>query len=133
MLVTIICGVSSSSDRPTTAVFPLEASTVECRQVQSVLDTVGRRWSGAILVAASRGARRFVDYRRAVPGISDRMLTLRLKELAGFGLLRRDVVPSTPVQIFYEPTDRGRELLSVLGPVFRWGEKHAAVEAGTAL
>jgi DNA-binding HxlR family transcriptional regulator len=125
--------VISSSDKLAPAAVPPEASTDECRRVQSVLDTVGRRWSGAILVAASRGARRFVDYRRAVPGISDRMLTLRLKELAGLGLLRRDVVPSTPVQIFYAPTDRGRELLQVLGPVFRWGEKLADVEAATVL
>ncbi|WP_127502962.1 winged helix-turn-helix transcriptional regulator [Actinoplanes solisilvae] len=96
----------------------------ECRQVQSVLDTVGRRWSGAILVAASRGARRFVDFRRTVPGISDRMLSVRLKELETLGLLRREVIPSTPVQILYEPTALGRELLHVLQPLFRWGEKH---------
>lgn len=102
------------------------ATTTECRQVQSVLDTVGRRWSGAIMVAASRGARRFGEFRQAIPGISDRMLSLRLKELEGLGLLRRDVVPSTPVQILYEPTPLGRELLQVLQPLFRWGEKHLA-------
>jgi DNA-binding HxlR family transcriptional regulator len=103
---------------------PPEAAAVECRQVQSVLDTVGRRWSGAIMVAASRGARRFTDFRRAIPGISDRMLSQRLKELENLGLLSRTVVPTTPVQILYEPTARGLELLHNLQPLFRWGEKH---------
>ncbi|MEU7845978.1 helix-turn-helix domain-containing protein [Micromonospora parva] len=103
---------------------PPEATAAECRQVQSVLDTVGRRWSGAIMVAASRGARRFTDFRRAIPGISDRMLSQRLKELENLGLLSRTVVPTTPVQILYEPTARGSELLDFLQPLFRWGEKH---------
>ena len=105
-------------------VSPPEAAAAECRQVQAVLDTVGRRWSGTIMVAASRGARRFTDFRRAVPGISDRMLSQRLKELEALGLLSRTVVPSTPVQILYEPTTRGLELLTTLQPLFRWGEKH---------
>src|SRR4051812_14837902 len=106
------------------ATTPPEATAAECRQVQSVLDTVGRRWSGSLMVAASRGARRFGDFRRAVPGISDRMLSQRLKELESLGLLRREVIPSTPVQIIYEPTPRGLELLQVLQPLFKWGEKH---------
>jgi DNA-binding HxlR family transcriptional regulator len=96
--------------------------------VQSVLDMVGRRWSGAILVAAFRGARRFGDYLRAVAGISDRMLTLRLKELEALGLLRRDVVPSTPVQISYGLTDRGDQLLQALQPLFSWGGQHLVAE-----
>ena len=108
-----------------------EAAATECRQVQSVLDTVGRRWSGAVMVAASRGARRFTDFRRVIPGISDRMLSQRLKELENLGLLSRTVVPSTPVQIFYEPTARGRELLAHLQPLLQWGEKHLPALAPT--
>jgi DNA-binding HxlR family transcriptional regulator len=105
-------------------IIPPEASAAECRQVQSVLDTVGRRWSGAIMVAASRGARRFTEFRRAIPGISDRMLSQRLRELENLGLLSRTVVPTTPVQILYEPTTRGLELLQHMQPLFQWGEKH---------
>jgi DNA-binding HxlR family transcriptional regulator len=103
---------------------PPEAAAAECKRVQSVLDTVGRRWSGSIMVAASRGARRFTDFRRAIPGLSDRVLSQRLKELERLGLLSRTVVPSTPVQIRYEPTVRGLELLRLLQPLFRWGEEH---------
>jgi len=106
----------------------LEATTTECSQVEHVLDTVGRRWSGAILVAAARGARRFGEYRRVVTGISDRMLSQRLKELEALGLIRRDVVPSTPVQILYEPTALGLELLKALQPLFRWGEQRLRPE-----
>ncbi|GIJ29595.1 transcriptional regulator [Micromonospora qiuiae] len=112
----------------TTSADTHDATSIQCRRVQSVLDTVGRRWSGAIMVAAHRGARRFSDYRRSIDGISDRMLTVRLKELESLGLLRRQVIPSTPVQVIYEPTDRGLDLLRVLEPLFRWGERHLATK-----
>nr|WP_296069767.1 winged helix-turn-helix transcriptional regulator [uncultured Actinoplanes sp.] len=63
-------------------------------EVLGVLDKFGRRWTGEILVAGMQGARRFPEYRRAVDGISDRMLTVRLRELEELGLLSRTVVPT---------------------------------------
>jgi DNA-binding HxlR family transcriptional regulator len=103
---------------------PPEAAAAECQQVQLVLDTIGRRWAGSIMIAASHGARRFTDFRRAIPAISDRMLSQRLKELESLELLSRTVVPTTPVQILYEPTERGLDLLSQLQPLLNWGKKH---------
>ena len=52
-----------------------------CDSYQALLEFVGRRWVGAVLLAGSQGARRFSEYRSLVPGISDRLLSLRLKEL----------------------------------------------------
>ncbi|GAA4913262.1 catDE operon transcriptional regulator CatR [Streptomonospora salina] len=94
-----------------------------------MLELVGRRWMGVILLAGARGAQRFSEYRRFIGQISDRMLSQRLKELESAGLLERDVVPTTPVQILYRPSDRGRGLLDALEPLVTWG--HMYREDGT--
>jgi DNA-binding HxlR family transcriptional regulator len=92
--------------------------------MQNVLDVVGRRWSGAILVASARGARRFGEYRRLVAGISDRMLSQRLRELESLGLIEREVIPTTPVQILYRLTAGGEQLVVALQPLLSWGSAH---------
>jgi DNA-binding HxlR family transcriptional regulator len=91
-----------------------------CVSYQALLEFVGRRWVGAVLLAGSQGARRFSEYRALAPGISDRMLSLRLKELERAGLLRRDVVPTTPVQITYAPSPMGDGLVQALQPLIAW-------------
>jgi DNA-binding HxlR family transcriptional regulator len=96
----------------------------ECDVFQRVVERAGRRWSGAILFAAVAGARRFVEYRRAVRGISDRILTQRLRELEQQGLMAREVVPTMPVQILYTPTPAGADLIAALEPLAEWGSKH---------
>ncbi|GAA5084780.1 DNA-binding HxlR family transcriptional regulator [Thermocatellispora tengchongensis] len=91
-----------------------------CRSFQGALELVGRRWTGAILLAGMRGARRFGEYRLSVPGISDRLLAQRLRELEAEGLISRTVIPSTPVQIRYALSPEGEELMSVLQPLVDW-------------
>lgn len=100
-----------------------------CRSFQDVLELVGRRWSGAILLAGQRGARRFGEYRLSVPGISDRLLAQRLKELQTAGLISRTVIPSTPVQIRYELSADGHELMSILKPLVDWSYRRSAPRA----
>jgi DNA-binding HxlR family transcriptional regulator len=97
--------------------------------MQVMLDMVGRRWTGAVLLASTRGARRFGEYRRLVAGISDRLLSQRLKELESLGLIERDVIPTTPVQILYRPTLRGTELTAALEPLVAWGARHSSEDA----
>jgi DNA-binding HxlR family transcriptional regulator len=92
----------------------------QCRGFQAVLEFIGRRWVGAVLLAGAQGARRFSEYRKLVPGISDRLLIQRLKELEGHKLMRREVVPTTPVQILYTPSATGLELISALRPLIAW-------------
>jgi DNA-binding HxlR family transcriptional regulator len=94
-----------------------------CREFVQHLEFVGRRWVGAILLAGVRGARRFSEYRALVEGISDRLLSARLKELESEDLIRRTVVPTTPVTITYEPTRRGRELLDAVQPLTTWAHE----------
>ena len=93
-----------------------------CRSSQDAIEFIGRRWVGVVLIAGYLGARRFTEYQRLAAGISPRLLTLRLRELAERGLVERIVVPTMPVQVTYEPTDRGRELVEALGPLVSWWE-----------
>jgi DNA-binding HxlR family transcriptional regulator len=95
----------------------------QCGGFRSVLEFVGRKWVGAVLLAGAEGARRFTQYRNLVPGISDRMLAQRLKELETYGLMTREVVPSTPVQIRYAPSASGEELIKALQPLIAWGAR----------
>lgn len=99
----------------------------DCRLFQRTVELTGRRWSGAILWAAVAGARRFVEYRRFVTGISDRLLTQRLRELEQQGFITREVVPTMPVQILYAPTQAGTELIAAMQPLGEWGAKHRDV------
>ncbi|MEU5905774.1 helix-turn-helix domain-containing protein [Micromonospora sp. NPDC047527] len=107
-----------------------------CRTFQDALELVGRRWTGAILLAAMRGARRFGEYRAGVTGISDRLLAQRLRELEADGLIERTVVPTSPVQILYAPTRDGRELMLLLQPLVDWSHRrrdgHPADDGGPA-
>ncbi|WP_265584249.1 winged helix-turn-helix transcriptional regulator [Streptomyces acidicola] len=70
-----------------------------------------------------RGARRFVDYRALVTGISNQLQSQRLRELESHQLIERVVVPTTPVQITYRPTERGAGLMHVLHPLVEWSAK----------
>ncbi|GAA0591885.1 helix-turn-helix domain-containing protein [Kribbella sandramycini] len=92
----------------------------QCRSFQTTAELVGRKWTAGILLAGVLGARRFIEYRARVEGISDRLLTQRLRELESEGLLNRHVVPSTPVQVTYEPTERAVGLMRALHPLVQW-------------
>lgn len=96
----------------------------DCRSIQCVVELIGQRWTGAILIAAARGARRFTEYRAMVTGVSDRLLTARLKELEAEQLMERTVIPSTPVQIRYALTPLGAELVGALQPLMDFSLRH---------
>jgi len=101
----------------------VEIDDEDCRKFFAGVELAGKRWSAAILLAAARGAQRYGEYHRMIDGISERMLAQRLREMTEHDLLRREVIPSTPVQIRYLLTERGHELLASLAPLIRWGHK----------
>jgi DNA-binding HxlR family transcriptional regulator len=109
--------------RPDTRPQPSILDEQACRGFQQAVELVGRRWSAAILLALSLGARRFGEILARVDNLSDRMLSLRLKELEAEGLVLRTVLPSTPVQVLYTLSDRGRELMTALQPLVDWGRR----------
>lgn len=94
-------------------------------------EIAGRKWTASILLAGARGAERFSEYRSLVEGISDRLLSVRLKELEQEGLIVREVTPTTPVQVRYRLSPSGRELIAVLHPLVRWGTKWRAEQEQT--
>lgn len=94
-----------------------------CPRFHRAVELVGRRWTGAILSSMLSGATRFTDIVHAVPGLSDRLLSERLKELEVEGIVVRIVHPDTPVRIEYKLTDKGRDLSSVTDAVSGWAER----------
>jgi DNA-binding HxlR family transcriptional regulator len=94
-----------------------------CRLFQSAAELAGRKWSAAVLLAMARGAERFTEVRGLVDGVTDRVLAVRLKELEQRDLITRSVIPTTPVQVRYELTRQGRELIAILQPLVNWGVK----------
>jgi DNA-binding HxlR family transcriptional regulator len=95
----------------------------QCRRATSTMELVGRRWTGGIMLALGRGASRFSEVLGTVEGLSDRMLSVRLKELEHAGLVDRMVEPTTPVTVRYGLSPRGRDLLAALQPLQQYGQR----------
>ena len=93
-----------------------------CPFYHHAVELIGRRWTGAILRAMLVGVERFSDLAAAIPGVSDRMLSERLKELEMEGIVVRRVTPETPVRIEYRLTDKGRALEAVVKAVSAWSD-----------
>ena len=103
-----------------------------CPRFHRAIELIGKRWTGAIIQTLMDGQRRFGELLEAVPGLHDRLLSERLKELEAVGVVKRHVYPETPVRIEYELTPMGRDLEKVVGEVHRWAERWitASVQSG---
>lgn len=91
-----------------------------CPHYHGAVELIGRRWAGAILYALTAGPLHFAELKDAVPGMSDRLLSCRLKELEGAGLVRREVQPGNRVRVSYELTEKGHSLEPVIGELRDW-------------
>ncbi len=85
-------------------------------------DLLGKRWTGLILALLADGPMRFNELLRAVPGLSDRVMTERLRELAAAGLVERRVDAGPPTSITYGLTDAGTAVGPVIDAVLQWAE-----------
>src|SRR6476660_1175911 len=94
-----------------------------CARFHRAVELLGGRWTGSVIRLLMHGRMRFAELRAAVPDISDRMLSERLRELEAEGIVARIVVPETPVRVEYELTDKGRALEHALAAVGRWAER----------
>jgi len=94
-----------------------------CPRFHRASELIGRRWTGAIIYVLLKARCRFATLRAAVPGITDRMLSERLSELEGEGLVTRTVVPETPVRVEYALTKKGRELAAAVEAIAEWAER----------
>jgi DNA-binding HxlR family transcriptional regulator len=105
------------------------ADAAFCPRFHRAVELVGRRWTGAIIRVLLGGARRFNEIAAAVPGLSDRLLAERLRELESEGIVTRDVDPGPPVRVDYTLTDSGTELDSTIEALGKWAERWIAPAA----
>ncbi|MBI2964720.1 MAG: helix-turn-helix transcriptional regulator [Chloroflexi bacterium] len=95
-----------------------------CPRYEEAFQVLGRRWTGLILRALVDQPRRFCEITAYVPGLSDRLLSERLKELEDAGIVERRVrQEERPVLVEYSLTDKGRALRPVLQAVQRWADQ----------
>ena len=94
-----------------------------CASYASLMDLLSRRWMGIILRVLMAGPHRFSEILAAVPGLSDPLLTQRLRELESKSLVERRVLPTSPVRVEYELTEAGRDLERAVQILSQWAEK----------
>ncbi|MEO8779417.1 MAG: helix-turn-helix domain-containing protein [Rhodanobacter sp.] len=90
---------------------------------RNILDRVGDKWSVYIVVTLSEGPQRFNEMKRAIEGISQRMLTLTLRGLERDGLITRTAFPTIPPRVDYELTALGRTLLVPITALKVWADE----------
>lgn len=94
-----------------------------CVRFHRAVELIGSRWTGAILQTLLQGRARYATIRSAIPDITDRMLSERLKSLEVEGVVRRIVIPESPVRVEYELTKMGRSLEPTLKAISSWAEE----------
>jgi DNA-binding HxlR family transcriptional regulator len=92
----------------------------DCRAVSDVLARIGDKWSVLVVTRLGDGTKRFNELRRAIGGISQRMLTLTLRGLERDGLVTRTVFPTIPPRVDYALTALGRDLLEPISALAGW-------------
>jgi DNA-binding HxlR family transcriptional regulator len=97
-----------------------------CPHFHAAIELIGKRWSGAILSALIEKPCRFGELSQAVPGMSDRLLSQRLRELEAEAMVERSVQPGAPVRVSYSLTAKGADLGPVLGDLREWGRRWKA-------
>ena len=111
----------------------------ECPAFSAAMEVLAKPWTGLLIRALGGGPLRFSELGQQVGPIGDRMLSLRLRELEGHGLVHREVLPGPPVRVEYALTDLGRGFGEVAKAVSQWGhallgarDKRASTPAVTA-
>ena len=95
-----------------------------CGLVRDVLDRIGDKWSLLVIKLLSGHTMRFMDIRRAVPDISQRMLTVTLRHLERDGIVQRTAYPTVPVTVEYRLTPLGTTLIQSVNALVRWTVEH---------
>jgi len=95
-----------------------------CRTISTLLSRIGDKWTVLVVTSLGGGSRRFNELRREIPSVSQRMLTLTLRNLERDGLVRRTVTPTIPPRVDYELTDMGHSLLKPVTALADWALQH---------
>ena len=106
---------------------PAETNSIQgyqmCKRYEHAIQLLGKRWTGLILDTLMAGPRRFCEMTAAVEGLSDRVLSDRLRELEDEGIIERVVYPQIPVRVEYRLTEKGYDLKPVVDAIHEWAEK----------
>jgi len=94
--------------------------------VAVTVEVAGGKWKPLILHYLLGGTKRFGELRRLIGGVTQRSLTLQLRQLEDHGVIRREVFAEVPPRVEYSLTERGRTLAPVLEAMKQWGETYAA-------
>ena len=95
-----------------------------CCTVREVLGRVGDKWSALTIARLGTGTQRFSQLRRDIDGISQRMLTVTLRNLERDGLVSRRIYPEVPPRVEYTLTDLGASLRESIVGLVQWSEAH---------
>lgn len=96
-----------------------------CRTISGMLQRIGDKWTLLVVEALGEGSKRFNQLRREIPSVSQRMLTLTLRNLERDGLVSRTVTPSIPPRVDYELTELGKSLQAPIGGLVSWAHAHS--------
>jgi DNA-binding HxlR family transcriptional regulator len=110
-----------SAHEPTTDAAPPRGNC--CPLYHEAVELVGRRWTGAILRVLMDGPLRFSEIAQAIPELSDRLLSERMKELERRGMVERTVIPGPPLRVQYELSKMGHELEPALAELQTWARR----------
>lgn len=97
-----------------------------CETFDATLRMLTGKWKGGILYRLSQRTHRFGELKRAIPGITQHMLTVQLRELEADGLVERTVFAEVPPRVEYALTDAARALRPVFEALLRWSQEHGA-------
>ncbi|MFC5180173.1 winged helix-turn-helix transcriptional regulator [Actinomadura harenae] len=92
--------------------------------VDAAMDVVGGKWKVSILWALGERTHRFGELRRALPGVTEKVLAAQLRELVEDGIVHREVLDEVPPRVEYSLTERGASLNAALAPLGAWGSEH---------
>ncbi len=91
-----------------------------CQTISGLLSRIGDKWSVLVVSTLGEGSKRFNELRREIPSVSQRMLTLTLRNLERDGLVSRAVTPSIPPRVDYALTELGRSLQQPISALTEW-------------
>jgi DNA-binding HxlR family transcriptional regulator len=110
-----------------------DPSNPVCRTISTLLSRIGDKWTVLVVQTLGEGPKRFNELRREIPSVSQRMLTLTLRNLERDGLVSRTVTPSIPPRVDYELTELGNSLQKPICGLAKWAtENVGAIHAAQA-
>lgn len=102
----------------------MDANKPVCPAIQNAFELLGRKWVTLIIHVLSGGQKHYCDLQRAVPDLSDRVLSQRMKELETDGIVNRTVDTGSPVRVSYSLTKKGAALTPILDQIAAWAHDY---------